>query len=372
MKAVLGAFILAGAFHVWVSAQEGGAISQAPPSAPKPLDPAAIEERKKDAEGRLLFSTDAVLEFTLTADFKAVQRDRNPDSRKVFPATMTVARADGTMGTFPLNVRKRGHARRMLQTCTFAPLRLEFQTAHIKDTVFEGHKNIKLGTHCRDVDLFEQYVPREYSVYRIYNFLTPRSFRARLAKATYVDAQSKKVVTTRQAIFIEDDGDVAKRMEGRIIETQRLVYRRVDWETVTLMTLLEYMIGNTDWSMYLLHNVVLVQVPGGPTYPVPYDFDYAGLVDARYAIPAKQFNLTSVRDRLYLGPCRPPAELEPFFARFQTIKPQVTELFAAIPGMEDGYRKSAQKYLDRFYQTISRPNDVKRAFVEGCNNRAGM
>ena len=43
-----------------------------------------------------------------------------------------------------------------------------------------------------------------------------------------------------------------------------------------------------------------------------------------------------------------------------------------IPGLDDGYRKDAQKYLERFYQTISRPNDVKKAFVEGCDHRAGI
>jgi hypothetical protein len=366
---IVGALTLACAAPRSAFAQAGGTAA---PATPKPLDPKEIEERRKDAEGRALFATDAVLEFTLTADFKAVNRDRNPESRKVFPATLTVARADGTAVTFPLNIRTRGHARRLPQTCSFAPLRLEFQAAHIKDTVFEGHKNIKLGTHCRDVELFEQYVPREYSAYRIYNLLTHRSFRARLAKATYVDAESQKTLTTRQAVFIEDDDDVAKRMEGRIIETQRLVYRRVDWETITLLTLLQFMIGNTDWSMYLLHNVVLVQAPGGPIYPVPYDFDYSGLVNARYAIPAKQFKLTSVRDRLYLGPCRPPAELEPFFARFHAVKPQVLALFDSIPGMEDDYRRSSRKYLERFYETISRPNEIKRAFVDECNNRAGM
>jgi hypothetical protein len=105
---------------------------------------------------------------------------------------------------------------------------------------------------------------------------------------------------------------------------------------------------------------------------VPYDFDYSGLVNARYAIPAKQFKLTSVRDRLYLGPCRPPAELEPFFARFHAVKPQVLALFDSIPGMEDDYRRSSRKYLERFYETISRPNEIKRAFVDECNNRAGM
>ena len=38
--------------------------------------------------------------------------------------------------------------------------------------------------------------------------LTPVSFRIRLARATYVDAVTGKALTTRWAIFIEDQDDV--------------------------------------------------------------------------------------------------------------------------------------------------------------------
>ena len=367
----LAAVAMSGALTMVGSAQSKTAApapAKAPkdPNAPFP-DEATIAERKKAAEGRALFNADTPLEFTLTADFKAVNKDRNPNSTKVFPATMTVGDK-----TFPLNIRTRGHVRRMSQTCTFAPLRLEFDNDKTKGTIFEGHKNLKLGTHCRDADLFEQYVPREYSAYRIYNLLTPRSFRARMAKATYVDEATKKPIGNRMALFIEDDDDVARRMEGRAIETQKLVFRQTDFDTATLMTIFEYMIGNTDMSMYLLHNVILVQTPKKVTYPVPYDFDYSGLVDARYAIPAKQFNITSVRDRIYRGPCRTAADLQPFFDKFNEIKPKVMELYDTIPGMEPGFRKDAQKYLEGFYSTISKPGDVKKAFIDDCNNRAGM
>src|SRR6476620_1912810 len=370
------AALISGVLSVAGSAQQRTA-APAPGKTPKDVnapfpDEATIAERKKASEGRALFSSETPLEFTLTADFKTVNKDRNPNSTKVFPATMTVAKADGSQATFPLNIRTRGHVRRMSQTCTFAPLRLEFDAEITKGTIFEGHKNLKLGTHCRDADLFEQYVPREYSAYRIFNLFTPRSFRARMAKATYVDEATKKPVANRMALFIEDDDDVARRMEGRIIETQKLVFRQTDYDTATLMTIFEYMIGNTDMSMYLLHNVVLVQTPKKTVYPVPYDFDYSGLVDARYAIPAKQFNITSVRDRIYRGPCRSAAELQTFFEKFNELKPKIMAIFDSVPGMDAGYRKDAQKYLEGFYSTISKPGDGKKAFIDEGNNRAGM
>ena len=117
---------------------------------------------------------------------------------------------------------------------------------------------------------------------------------------------------------------------------------------------------------------MLVQTPSKKTFPVPYDFDYSGLVDARYAVPSKQFNITSVRDRVYRGPCRTAAEFQPFFDKFIAVKAQVMALFDSISGIDAGFRKDAQKYVEGFYQTISKPGDIKRAFIDECNNRAGM
>ncbi len=348
---------------------QAGSSAQAAQSWP---DAAALRTRRLAAENRPLFSTHTPLEFTLTANFKTVNRDRNPESTKTFPATLTVQGRNGSPAAIPVQIRTRGHSRRLVRTCTFAPLRIEFPAGKADGTVFEGHKALKLGTHCRDADLYEQYVPREYAVYRIFNLMTPRSFRARLADVSYVDAETNKPIQARQGLFIEDDDDVARRLEGRIDDRQKVTFRMVDADTITLMALFEYMIGNTDASMYLQHNIRLVNTPGNVLYPVPYDFDYSGLVDARYAIPSKQFNLTSVRQRAYLGPCRTPADLEPFFVRLHAVKDDVMALFDEIPGLDPGYRKDAKSYLGKFYEIISKPGDAKKAFVEGCNGRAGM
>ena len=243
-------------------------------------------ERQRAALQRALFSSEEPLPITLIADFKAVNRDRNPESTKVFPATLVVASRNGGEDRITVNIRTRGHSRRMSTTCTFAPIRIEFpeKTA---GTVFEGHKSLKLGTHCRDVDLYEQYVYREYLVYKIFNRITARSFRARLASATYVDSSTNKPLESRAGLFIEDDDDVARRLGGLTTELQGMTFSHVDKESMTLIGLFEYMIGNTDVSLLKLHNIILVRAATGIVYPVPYDFDYSGVVNARYAVPAK-------------------------------------------------------------------------------------
>jgi hypothetical protein len=339
-----------------------------------PTDPDAwpdaktLADRRKAAESRRLFRSEEPLEITITANFKSINNDRVPKSTKSFPGTLEYAGEKGTAVSMPIRLRGRGNARR--QICSFVPLRLDLPKEQTRNTVLDGHGPIDLGTHCSNS--FEELVLREYAAYRIYNLLTPRSFRARLVKATYVDAASKKPMTTRFGMFIEDEDDVAKRMEGRIVDLAGVTFNRVDPDTMVLMSLFEYMIGNTDMSMYKKHNVRLVQTPAGLRFPVPYDFDYSGLVDASYAIPAKHFGIATVRDRLYLGPCRTADEFEPYLAKMRAIKTAVMAIYDTLPGMSDSSRNNAKNYLEQFYRTIDRPGDVKRAFIDDCNKRPYM
>src|SRR5205823_11076206 len=99
-------------------------------------------------------------------------------------------------------------------------------------------------------------------------------------------------------MLIEEDEDVAKRMEGRLV-TQKELFRRLHRDTFTLVALFEYMIGNLDMSIVTQHNFKFVQLPDGSVYPIPYDFDYSGLVDAAYALPPPGLHITTVRDRVY-------------------------------------------------------------------------
>lgn len=346
-------------------AKDGDRVRTAEETAEKRL------ERQRAAMERALFASEEPLPITLIADFKAVNRDRNPESTKVFPATLVVAGRNGGEDRISVNIRTRGHSRRMATTCTFAPIRIEFPEKKAAGTVFEGHKSLKLGTHCRDADSYEQYVYREYLVYKIFNRVTARSFRARLAAATYVDAATNKPFSSRAGLFIEDDDDVARRLGGETTELQGMTFSHVDMETMTLVGLFEYMIGNTDVSLLKLHNLILVRSATGVVYPVPYDFDYSGVVNARYAVPAKQLELATVRERLYRGPCLTQQDLTPFLTRLGGMRENIMSLYDTVPALDNGYRKDARNYLDDFFKIIGKPGDAKRAFIDGCN-RKGM
>jgi hypothetical protein len=336
-------------------------------------DGAKLAERRKDAEARRLFQEAEPLAFTLAADFKAVNRDRDIASTKAFPAVLTVKGQDGAVPAVPLqvNLRTRGAIRRRSDVCAFAPLSIEFVKQDAKRSVFDGQSKLKLVAHCNESQAFDQLVLLEYLAYRLYNLMTPQSFRVRLARATYVDSKSGRTLSTHNAVFIEDDDDVARRMEGRAVEMPGLLFKDFDQESLTRMTVFLYMIGNPDYSISGMHNVRLVQTPANARYPITWDFDVSGLVDPRYAIPNERVRkqIAAVRVRSYLGPCRSAEEFEPTLAAFRAKQAEMLALVGAIPGLDDAERRKAVDYLGEFFTVIGSKELVKRELIDTCKDR---
>lgn len=330
-------------------------------------DAETTRQRKAEAERRPLFAGHDPLVLTVRADFKAVNKDRTESSARLYAGTVSV----GADPAIPLELSSRGHFRLRQGSCNWVPLRVHFKKEDAAGTVFDGQSSLKLVTHCRDNDDYEQHVLREYLPYRIYGLVSPIAFRARLAKISYVDAASGKLITTRYGMFIEDDSDVARRAEARSIEIPRLLFKDLEQESLSTMALFEYMIGNTDVSIVKLHNVKLMVNEKRTIVPVPYDFDFSGLVNTIYANPDPKLGIASVTDRLYRGPCRADAELEPIIGRFIAAKADVLALYESLPDLNAGYRKRARSYLEGFYSAIER-KQLARALAEGCLNGAGM
>jgi hypothetical protein len=329
-------------------------------------DAEQLARRRSQSMGLPLFAAAEPLAIELSSDFKAVNRDRTEKSLKRFDAKLSVAGG----APIPIKLGTRGHFRLRQVSCGWVPLRVEFPKDGLAGTVFDGQKALKLVTHCRDNSDYEQFVLQEYLIYRVFNLLTPRSFRARLTKVTYVDASTGKPQTTRFGMFIEDDDDVARRADSRSVEIPNVLFKDLDQESLTMMALFEFMIGNTDYSILRLHNVRLMQDPARKLYPVPYDFDFSGLVDTTYAIPDKRLGITSVRERLYRGPCRTEEELAPVVDHFRSKRDEIIKLYDSLPELGTGGRKQARGYIEEFYSLLEKKDRAKR-LGETCN-KSGM
>jgi hypothetical protein len=339
--------------HAVAGAQEN------PPAPPVPTSAAA-------AEGPLFASHD-VLPFRLQANLDAVFKERGQKSTW-HPATLSYTDSTGAAVRLPIRIKTRGNFRLRRSTCEFPPLYLDFPTKEVKHTLFAGQKKLKLTVHCQDKkDRYEQQLLLEYLIYRVFNQLTDNSFDVRLARFTYVDSAGKRDSLTRYAFFLEDNDRLAGRLGGRVFNRLHVVDQATDSTQIGLVWMLEYLVGNTDYSVWALHNIVLVLQPSS-SWPlaVPYDFDWSGVVDAPYAHPDSRLPIRSVRERLYRGFCRPPDALTPVIQLFNDKKDAIYDLYRNQEGLDPKMRDEALKYYDEFYKTINDPKAVQHTFLENC------
>jgi hypothetical protein len=307
-----------------------------------------------------LFSSDEPLAFRIDADFRQLRRDRDQESEER-PGTVTLADAP----PLPVQVRTRGNFRLRNSTCRFPPLRLNFPKKALAGTVLDGEDKLKLVTHCRDSDNFEQNVLEEYLAYRIYNLVTDSSFRVRLARVTYVDAAGEEDTVERWGFLIEDDDALAERLGGTVLEAEQVHPARFTGASIGPLELFQYLIGNTDFSVFGGHNVVVVQSESG-LIPVAYDFDWSGLVNASYARPDPRLGTRSVRERVFRGMCRPDADYAGLFERFQALRPDVEALVRGQPGLEPDAQKDILEYVAGFYETLASERWRDRQIVGAC------
>jgi len=325
-------------------------------------DDDTLAARKADAQARKLFQDGPPIEFTLTSDFHLLNKERKPNNGKQFDGVLTVGGKD-----IPVKLASRGHLRLNPRTCDFVPIKIDFKGTELAGTVFEGQTSLKLGTHCQNDKEFDQFVAREYLTYKLANLVTPASFRARLARATYVDATSKKTISTHAALFLEHDGDVARRLGGRDVSLLHREFKDLDLDTLTTMMLIEYMLGNTDYSIWALHNVIIVQDKKRVFYPVPYDFDMSGIVHPPYATPDPRLNIHSVTDRLYRGPCRTVDQFNDAAEPFRSHRADMFAAIEAVPELNGKHKGEVKDFLEGFFRAIQTPETIKKHLVDGCH-----
>lgn len=311
-----------------------------------------------------LFASDQVVAFTLVGDFEALRQDRSEDPEDR-PAILVLEDGD----TLEVGLRPRGHARRDPATCSFPPLRLDVKTKHADGTVFATQDKLKMVVPCRPERTgYEQYVLVEYLLYKAYAVITDQGLSARLARVHFVDTGGGREDFTSYAFLLEDDDALAARLGGTLVDMPEGTGVRADVlnpRQATVMSIFQYLIGNTDWSDQALHNVKLIQGLG-LLVPVPYDFDVSGMVNAPYAIPDPILGLENVRERLYRGWCFPQVDTAPLVQTFLDRRSSVEEVFREAPFLTEDTRRDALRYLEGSYESLETAERAQRRLFRDC------
>ena len=96
--------------------------------------------------------------------------------------------------------------------------------------------------------------------------------------------------------------------------------------------------------------------------PVPYDFDFAGMVDAPYATPPAAIPLSSVRVRRYRGYCRHNDAAITAAGELVAKRAQLLAVLEATPGLEAEPKRKAAAYLNTGFDQLAEPAKI----TAGC------
>jgi hypothetical protein len=306
-----------------------------------------------------VFREHGTVAITLETDLRELKGDRRGEPEWQ-PA---LVKFPDTGDTLEGEVRARGVFRRA--NCTLPPLRLDIPRKKAQSTPFAGLNKFKLVVHCENSETFEQYVVQEYLLYRIYNLLTPYSQRARLLRVTYVDTRNRRDSLTRYAILLEEDEDVAARTGSVLVEAMGAGPDDLDSYQSALFGVFQYLIGNTDWSITNLHNVKLLQTVRA-TYPMAYDFDFSGAVNARYASVDPSIPIRSVRERVFRGFCTPEDRWQEVYELFRSRHADIAALYESETALTESVRRRTLEYFGEFFELLNDPDRAHRALGGSC------
>ena len=307
-----------------------------------------------------LFSSEETLEIILKTDFRALIKNKNDDEYQ--EAEITIKEK-----TYPIRLKARGNNRR--EVCSFPPITLNFSKTEFEDKSFDQLKKLKLVNSCNMQVSYEQYILREYLIYKTFNLMTDNSFKVRLLKIDYVDTKGKFKSVTRYGFVIEDQYMMADRLEGSIIKKLSIRDQSTNKEQIVMLSIFQFLIGNTDWQVPRLQNLKLLklnEVTETTPYVIPYDFDHCGMVNASYSVPSPILGIESLRERLYWGKCYPEGEIRIAIDKFLNKKEAIYNLYQNFDLFNKGSLKSTVDYLDSFYKILETEKKWKFQFINNC------
>jgi len=311
-----------------------------------------------------LFENDELLELTLRFDITAFKRNKSKD--EYLPALLTLFLNNSDSLNKEIKIKSRGQTR--LTICSFPPIRLNFKKNNSSNDEFSNVDKIKMVTHCDPGN--QNYLLKEYLAYKLYNVLTDYSYRVRLARIKYINTAKNSKPDVEYAFFIEPSEILGKRINGNEVLTKNLTQKNIKPEIMDRMAIFNYMIGNTDWSVPIKHNLtVFAQAMSAKPelgVIVPYDFDYSGLVNTDYAAPFDGLGLKSVLERRYLGICR---NLETFTNELKEFSEKKTEFFKVVndfPYLNERTKKEMIMYLEGFFRDFNKQNIIAYKLLNDC------
>ena len=309
------------------------------------------------------FVRQEALDLILTTDFKKLVKEKKFGLYQ--PAHLVYYNQDSVKVTLEASVKARGRSRK--EICSIPPIKIKMNEDHLAEQGFQLYKTLKMVAPCKGAKSYEKFILKEYLSYQLLNILTEYSFKTQLVRLHYIDTSGKLKPQTKYAFLIEHEKEMAHRLSAKVVNISKCPPNKLDKEHANLVYLFQLMIGNTDYKVENVHNLRLLYHEGNTTFfPVPYDFDYSGLVYASYAIPHESVPIKSVRQRYYFGACRDLEEMESSIQIFKNKKEELLNYCQQFDLLSAKDKSKVIKYLNAFFELIKSEKKLKTLLSSQC------
>ncbi len=322
--------------------------------------------QKSDGQEIGLFQGGEPIKLTLVTDVVKLQNDKSDDPEYI-KGLLIHHISTYKFESFDMKVKARGNTRRMTDLCDFPPLKFNLKKNGVKNTIFDGLDKLKFVSQCRQEEEFQAYLLEEYLLYKTYNILTENSYRTRLVEIEIRDHKLKTETIKMTGFLIEDDKELAKRMDSKEFKGQVYSQDSCEAQSVDVLSMYQYMIGNTDWYVNTGHNIDVFEKKDGSLIPVPYDFDFAGVINTPYAQPSKEIPIKRVTQRYFKGSCRDDEALNPVIELFRSKQNEIYDLYNSFAFLPKPVIRKSLRYYSKFYKILNDSTTAESSFYQACN-----
>lgn len=305
-----------------------------------------------------LGETDLLIE--LETDVKALLKNSNKEKEEYQDAKLIAVHNGEFNRTWDVRMRASGNVRK--QVCKLPPLKIDFSKSTLDYLGFTKNDKLKLILPCNKGKEFQQNLYKEFLIYKLFRELDTLGLKNHLVRVKLINEGQTKY--DQVGFFLEDQRDYVDRTGARVIEKGKLNRFSLNRPSYLQMIFFQYMILNTDFGISNKHNLKMIGMPGENVPKViPYDFDYAGIVNQDYAIPHPKLKIESIRTPLFRGKGINEEEVAEMSKLFLSKADGFIKIINDFKFLDKRNKEGMIKDLKRFFKELEEEKKWKKHFI---------
>ena len=260
---------------------------------------------------------------------------------------------------YPIEIKSRGIRRK--EMCSYTPIKFKpIKSVEYPIHYLNENKSMKLVRPCFHDSIYRQIVLREFLVYKMYSILTPYSFEVYWLDMEFVFPKGDY----KGGVFLIESFQHLRERTGLIKyeDKGKKKLEEFDLTSTQVLALFQFMINNYDWSTDDYHNLKVAADSSYRPILIPYDFDYARMVNAPYASISDGVGVDSLEKRRYLGNRYSRKELEGTRSLFLDKKSEIYDLVNNESALREEHKKDMPSMLNSFYNILESKAELKKSF----------